>query len=1126
MELDDTQDDLPVAQPIEPKVRPYVKPPKSTPYEEPAETLGFIKNLPKSVLNMTKEVFVDFPKSVWDAGVHYQQNPMDWDKDMKLFLQKPGDTGDLLRRSVTDYYQHNLWKNFNDDPARALTDAAALMDGIGMLGKIAPASTAGKLATNVGKAATYVDPMRVAGLGAEQLFKKGLSAIGYGEMTPKISELYNHIVARESLVDNEFTAAEHAIPITDEQNEHLSRLLNLGEVNEIDDAIRQGGPVAQRYQMRRERVNTFEEPYIKERKQHFGYGSDDDLKEHFLDTKAKAVEHWSNEHMDMPIPKDQAKQMILDGTLDPVYNTMFREHHGNGVDIWDVFNKDRDPNKTLGRAEQRIANGEYLTDMNEISARQNRAFHNVKAKLDFLSGVKELLTQEGKILVGSGPEAAEKAKLLGYRELPEAFYKWYYENYNKGTSVLVNEMKKGLAEGLPQEALLAKLRESWNQALATGDMEKYAAGGKVYVPAHVAAWIGQELAPVSKFSQMYSQWQSRYKSLATVFNPRYWAPVLFGNALAATIYGLSPDMLKLGLKFRGDLPPNYRQLVQNEIWLKDLGMFDRKAKTLGQAASMLDNIYRQGMFANEVAKSSYARMRLGITSFFQSEDEIAQMIKHFGAAPEAHAAALTGLSDLKDSIATNIIKNDKEFSRLKRLEGRMTGEMAHLMALKQSNWSELSIGLDARKDRIAKMAVTLGEGTPQHGAFANAFLKQLDQLRLNAKARPELVDTAAVLQSVDNAISVVEKGRPDLLRYVVKQMKKAVDGTSPLMQRRSRLSVLADMVGKTEDRIETLVADSIQKLSESGKLDKMLPLLAKDRAVASHAAAVGNRFYGSMDDLLPFERKIIKQIVPFYTFTKAMTQLAFRFPFLYPKRTFIFSHLARAWNDIMDDDEAFMPSWTKNYVPVAFHQDGSVTMMRIGSLSPFSNVKLNAVGGEEVMPNVYDVLAQNPFLRVMMDMKGGTPDWSARPLSTSDKAVRLDNGEVIQWTGKGFQRVIAQPSMWKTVAGLFPQSQLIDQLLHGYAQTDRGWLFSPEPYKSPNGDVRYPKELVDRMLSLGIPSTTVAPEDLERGERIKVYRVVKEFQREMRTASPERRESLIESLRSYSQQSKRAINRD
>ena len=256
-----------------------------------------------------------------------------------------------------------------------------------------------------------------------------------------------------------------------------------------------------------------------------------------------------------------------------------------------------------------------------------------------------------------------------------------------------------------------------------------------------------------------------------------------------------------------------------------------------------------------------------------------------------------------------------------------------------------------------------------------------------------------------------------------------------------------------------------------------------------------------------------------------MTQLAFHFPFSYPKRSFMYIHLARAWNDIMADENSFMPSWTKNYMPVMGLEDGSVVMIRLGSLGPMSNVRLNRLG-EAPIPGIWDVVTQNPVLRVAFEMKGGIPEWSAKPLSPGNKAVRLDNGEVMEWTGTGFRKIVAQPNVFKSIAYLFPQAQLIDSVIHPYAQTDRGWLFQPDPMQGPDGKPRYPKALRDVIVSTVLaPSTAVKPDEMKRRERSNVALVVREYGRELRTASPDRRASLLESLKEWSNSQKKAIER-
>jgi len=84
-----------------PKKRPYEKPPKIEKPEKKAEPFGFITNLPKSVLNVAKSIFVDLPVAVGSTASHYARNPDDYGKDLDLFLNHPGETGNFLRKEVT-----------------------------------------------------------------------------------------------------------------------------------------------------------------------------------------------------------------------------------------------------------------------------------------------------------------------------------------------------------------------------------------------------------------------------------------------------------------------------------------------------------------------------------------------------------------------------------------------------------------------------------------------------------------------------------------------------------------------------------------------------------------------------------------------------------------------------------------------------------------------------------------------------------------------------------------------------------------------------------------------------------------------------------------------------------------
>lgn len=1121
--------------------KPYVKPAKPVVKPKEAETLGFITNLPKSLINVAKSLFVDLPVAVATNAYHYTKNPEQYGKDVSLLIHNPAPTGEFLRKGVTDYYTDGFWANFNEDPARFLQDAATVLDGVGLAGKLgqtgraatvaAKAAEAGhaglltdaaKTAAMVGRplnlakeAATYVDPLRIAGKGAKLAFGKGLEAIGYGEHTAELENGAAHIAANEALSAADATKKQLLEGLDEAQKKTLMRHLMLGVPEEIEAEVAKGGPVAERLLKWDDRVTKTEEPFWLSTK------SLDN--EQMIKAKAKAVNIWSSREMEIPIPTDVAEDMIRSGHLKPTYIQLFKLHN-DSLDLFSALNNESGAAGKLARLEKRLGGGQYLTDPDEIMARQIQSFHQVKAKMGLLNFTKELMNSKGKLLIAHTDEDVDKAKMLGYRELHDAFYKKYWESYSKATAQQLQTMMEVARKKLSQSDALAALKDAFANAENVGAEITPRDSGRIFVPAHVAAWLNRELAPVSAGWQMYDSWMSRFKSAATVFNPRYWAPVVFGNALIATLYGLSPDMLRLALKYRGDLPPVLKKLVQHDIFLKDLGIYDRKALSFGQAASTLDRIYKQGMFASEVLKDSHARATFSLSTFFPAQAEVEKALQHFAAAPTKYYDTRLKIAQLRTQAAAALAEEDLAYRSLKRREARLTGELERLMREKEISMKELSSSIDARKDRLSQAFSLITEDKPKYRYFADRFLEQLKELRSGVKLRPELVDNAGVIRAMDAAIIAVESGHPEWLRHAVKQLRKSYNGSSPLIAKRQRLSVFVDMVGKAEERVHTATTDKLSSLAQAGQLMKLVPSLAQDLAVADRAIAVGNMFYGSTNNLLPFERTVIKRIIPFYTFTKAMTALAFKFPFIYPKRSFMMLHLARAWNDIMQDENAFMPSWSKNYIPVAGMEDGSVVMIRAGSLGPMSNVRFNSLG-EQGIPGVWDVAQQNPVIRLLFEMKGGIPEWSAKPLSPGDHSVRLDNGEVIKWTGTGFQKIIAQPNPIKSLLYLFPQAQLIDSVLHPYAQTDRGWLFNPEPLVDPAGKKLYPKALHDIVTSMIVPTTTVHTDELVRREQVSLALLVREYQREIRTASPDRRGTLLESLKEYISSRKRAIEK-
>ena len=335
--------------------------------------------------------------------------------------------------------------------------------------------------------------------------------------------------------------------------------------------------------------------------------------------------------------------------------------------------------------------------------------------------------------------------------------------------------------------------------------------------------------------------------------------------------------------------------------------------------------------------------------------------------------------------------------------------------------------------------------------------------------------------------------------------------------RQSELTRLQQEEAALESALKAKKAEALDRMNQLGELDGLIPEKAAYAAEADRAIAMVHTFTGKYQELHPIERMWFRRVVPFYAFTKAMIMLSFKFPFLFPKRTFLWNRFSEMVADQVEDEDG--PDWLKDYMPILGSGDGSIVFMRVGGVSPFAGVRAGEVG-ETILPStIFDPVEQNPFLKVAFEMKGGVSSWTKKPWYPGENAVRLDNGEVYEYKGDGkWRKTVAQPGLLRSLYYTFPQSQLVETLFTGYAQTDRGWVGHPDPIRNPDGSIAYPKELLLRLAeAFGSPRLMKGkPEEFKERERRKVYGIMRDMMREIRKErNPERREELMSILRDF-----------
>jgi hypothetical protein len=1051
--------------PVVPKVQqPSATIPKLTD-ESPDETaqhtdnFGWLTNLPKSLFNQVKGLAYDLPKAAITSAVNYAKDPAQYGKDLDLALAKNSGLGTMFKEQFVDYYAKDFWHNFNEDPARLLGDAAAVLSLGG--GAVAKAGELGKLAgvarvgSQVAEVGNYLDPIMLAGKAASKAAAPILEGLGFGKYSDQLNSGRALLRATQSMEMNSELNKVIFGSLKPEENARLERLIRWGDPRETELASQGTDLVSKRFNLWKDTITGGDEPIYKR----LGV-LDEESARH---ANAVKMSEYSNNHfhelgLEAPIKPREALARMESGVNNPTFMSSYRLKNSN-ADLFDMMNRGMYRGGVWSRFEQTTGmKSPVLADMDTVMARQIAAKHDSLYKLKLVDLANSLMNEAGqRVFIAKGGEMLAMPK--GFAPLQDAFFKKYWGDMARGSEINATSLANGMkAAKSPEEslALARNLIESDKQITAP-----LLTQGDVYVPRHVAAWLNRELAPISPIGRMYDSAMSHFKGLATVFNPKFWGSVIFGNSVLGTIYGVSPDVARIVHQNRDFLSPELKQLSRAEVYLKDRGIYARVANNLGEAASMLDNIFKQTIFGQEVANSPVARMKFAAGNFFMSSEQVAQAVRFYGQAPEKLMSTRLAIESLQQELRPKLLEAGQIDQKIAKLEPQM----------------------------LAANKVAAGEKMPPV-----AITKPTGSITIN----PE----TGAIQKIERWYANVDKG------------------LTPKTEADQLAIRLRNEVGNLETYAKGLREDAIHKLSEIGELQRRIPSLVQDAAIADRAIEVGNRFYGSYARLSPFERKTLRRILPFYTFNKAMTMLAFRFPFLYPKRAFIGSHLAQAWNDLTSDENSYMPQRLRDYIPVAARQDGSVVAISSGFLNPLSSVRVGDFA-ELPLPTVFNPLRSNPVIALILKMNGSIPEWSAKPLSPGEYSTRLDNGTVVRWTGQGFQTVVAQPSIFKSLADLFPQSQLIDRLLHPYAQTDRGWLFHPDPILDPNGQPKYPKELLDTYLGAIIPTSTYDLQEVKAQEQQKMQAVIKSYIKDLRFATPVRRDQILEILRGWQEEKNR-----
>lgn len=327
-----------------------------------------------------------------------------------------------------------------------------------------------------------------------------------------------------------------------------------------------------------------------------------------------------------------------------------------------------------------------------------------------------------------------------------------------------------------------------------------------------------------------------------------------------------------------------------------------------------------------------------------------------------------------------------------------------------------------------------------------------------------------------------------------------------------------------ESQKAAAVADYRVTWSKLKERSQNVPELQVQTSQFREAERIANAFVGNYNAMDPMEQAVFRRIVPFYTWSKAMTLLAFRLPFLRPGTAFAWDKLAAAMGSMAGDDE--LPEWMAGYFPVFARQNGDTVWARLTGFNPAAGVRTSSVG-DVTVPNLVAFWEANPFISAGYKLIGGKTVFDRGTIPYGEPLVSIGNGDVYEFSEDGkLRETIPQAPLISTLAHMFPSTQIVEQLIQPYAVAEGNIpIVWPKPVLNPDGSIKYPREMWEMLSSPFIKTTQKNPEAAKAQERARVRSVVLRLRSLYQRSDPETKKLIEERLTEYANGRYRRIGR-
>jgi hypothetical protein len=233
-----------------------------------------------------------------------------------------------------------------------------------------------------------------------------------------------------------------------------------------------------------------------------------------------------------------------------------------------------------------------------------------------------------------------------------------------------------------------------------------------------------------------------------------------------------------------------------------------------------------------------------------------------------------------------------------------------------------------------------------------------------------------------------------------------LEGSAPPAQ-----TLLGRGAQKATAPLSGLVRKSYRLNSFVDDVGRSAVYLAKKSGGASDQAALRSALQamGDFSRMTPFEKRVVRRIIPFYAWQRHLTQLAFRLPIEHPLRTAWTLHLADVYGEAPEDLQD-LPEYLRGAVPFGDQLLGT------GALNPFQTV-----GGPILEPEALP-RSLSPIIKAGLANLPGSPGRGIDTFTGEPFTRPPGSGRHNQFG----QPLPTAPSLLHQLGEISPQKRLLD----------------------------------------------------------------------------------------------------